>query len=79
MPVTQHPPHRSRRAALPHRAPASGRDAQTLRGIRMQEVRFGQPLLCEGVHARPCHPGALTASAQRLTPLPHDGVAKYRE
>ena len=28
MPVTQHPPHRSRRAALPHRAPASGRNAQ---------------------------------------------------
>ena len=28
MAVTQHPPHRSRRAALPHRAPASGRDAQ---------------------------------------------------
>jgi hypothetical protein len=28
MPVTRHPPHRSRRAALPHRAPASGRDAQ---------------------------------------------------
>jgi hypothetical protein len=28
MSVTRHPPHRSRRAALPHRAPASGRDAQ---------------------------------------------------
>jgi len=28
MPVTQHPPHRSRRAALPHRAPASGHNAQ---------------------------------------------------
>jgi hypothetical protein len=28
MPVARHPPHRSRRAALPHRAPASGRDAQ---------------------------------------------------
>ena len=28
MPVTQHPPQRSRRAARPHRAPASGRDAQ---------------------------------------------------
>jgi len=27
-PVTWRPPHRSRRAALPHRAPASGRDAQ---------------------------------------------------
>ena len=24
MPVTRHPPHRSRRAELPHRAPASG-------------------------------------------------------
>jgi hypothetical protein len=28
MPVTQHPPPRSRRAAPPHRAPASGRDVQ---------------------------------------------------
>ena len=31
MPVTQHPPHRSRRAALPHRAPASGLRAGTRR------------------------------------------------
>jgi len=29
MPVTRHPPHRSRRAELPHRAPALGSDAQT--------------------------------------------------
>jgi hypothetical protein len=29
MPVTWHPPHRSRRAALPHRAPTSGHDVQT--------------------------------------------------
>ena len=27
MRVSPHPPHRSRRAALPHRAPASGNDA----------------------------------------------------
>jgi hypothetical protein len=30
MPVTRHPPHRSRRAELPHRAPASGIDAKAL-------------------------------------------------
>jgi hypothetical protein len=78
MPVARHPPHRSRRAARPHRAPASGRDAQALRGIRMQDRGFGEPVLCEGVHARPCHPVALTASAQRLTPLPPAGVAAYR-
>ncbi len=32
MPVTRHPPHRSRRAARPHRAPASGDDAQAPEG-----------------------------------------------
>ena len=79
MPVTQHPPHRSRRAALPHRAPASGRDAQALRRIRMKDMGFGQPLRGEGIHARPCHPVALTASAQRLTPITHDCVAEYPE
>src|SRR6266704_2900536 len=40
-PVTRHPPHRSRRAALPHRALASGRDAQALRGIRMADMGCG--------------------------------------
>src|SRR4029434_1065598 len=79
MPVTRHPPHRSRRAALPHRAPASGRDAQALRGIRMKDMGFGQPVLGEGIHARPCHPVALTASAQRLTAITHDGVAGFYE
>src|SRR5262252_9271562 len=32
MPVTRHPPPRSRRAALPHRAPASGDNAQAPEG-----------------------------------------------
>jgi hypothetical protein len=49
MPVTQHPPPRSRRAALPHRALASGHDAHTLRGRGMQDVGWRQPLGCEGV------------------------------
>ena len=30
MPVARHPPHRSRRALLTHRAPALGFDAQPL-------------------------------------------------
>jgi len=36
MPVTRPPPHRSRRAAFPHRAPASGHDAQAQRTCRTQ-------------------------------------------
>ena len=31
------PPHRSQRAGLPHWAPTSGNDAQTLLGIGMQD------------------------------------------
>ena len=42
MPVTQHPPHRSRRAALPHRAPASGDDAQAQRACRTQSCACGR-------------------------------------
>jgi hypothetical protein len=45
----------------------------------MEDMGFGQPLLCEYVHALPCHAVALTASAQRLTPIPHDGVTEYCE
>src|ERR1043166_8217375 len=50
MPVTQHPPHRSRRAVLPHRALASGRNAQALRRIRMHNVGFRKPLGGELIH-----------------------------
>jgi hypothetical protein len=37
MPVTRHPPHRSRRAELPHRALASGSNAQALCRVGMQD------------------------------------------
>jgi hypothetical protein len=48
MPVTWHPPHRSRRAALPHRAPASGRRAGLRRCLPYAAARLGQeaPALC---------------------------------
>jgi hypothetical protein len=42
MPVTRHPPHSSRRAALPHRAPASGRRAGIRRGLPYAVARLGQ-------------------------------------
>ena len=45
----------------------------------MQDVGCWQPLLCECIHALPCRPVALTASAQRLTPITHDCIAEYRE
>ena len=43
MPVTRHPPYRSRRALLPHRAPTSGADVQIKIGIWMHHTDFGQP------------------------------------
>ena len=53
MPVTRHPPHRSRRAALPHRAPASGADAQVQSTCRTPSRacgrvsrHCGRPLWC---------------------------------
>jgi uncharacterized protein DUF3500 len=61
MPVTQHPPHRSRRAALPHRAPALGRNAQALRGIRMHNLGFWKPPCCEWIPPLPGHAMTLAA------------------
>jgi hypothetical protein len=45
----------------------------------MKDRGCGEPWLCDGVHAWPWHAVALTTSAQRLTPIPHDGVAEYPE
>jgi hypothetical protein len=68
MPVTRHPPPRSRRAALPHRAPAAGRDARALRGIRVADTRGGEPAFREAVHPLPGPPVPLTPSAERPIP-----------
>jgi hypothetical protein len=72
MPVTRHPPPRSRRAALPHRALASGRDAQALRRIRLQDMGCGEPWLGQCIYPLPRQPMPLTASTSRPTPVPHD-------
>ena len=41
-PVTRRPPHRSRRAELPHRAPASGSDAKAVFRRGMEDFRGAQ-------------------------------------
>ena len=43
MPVTRHPPHRSRRALLTRRAPTSGSNAETLIRIWVQGTWMRQP------------------------------------
>lgn len=68
MPVTRPPSHRSRRAALPHRAPALGRNAHTLRGLRVADTRCGEPACRPGGHPLPGEPVPLTASA--ACPIP---------
>jgi hypothetical protein len=45
----------------------------------MHDVGYGQPVLCEGVHAWPWHVMALTASAPCLTPLLPAGVTEASE
>ena len=77
MPVTRHPPHRSRRAALPHRAPALGRNAQTLRGIRMHNVGFWKPLGSEWVHPLPGHAMTLAAPPYCATPVAEYTFPEY--
>jgi hypothetical protein len=69
MPVTRHPPHRCRRAALPHRAPASGRDAQALRGIGRQDMGWRQPWGGEGVYPPPRDTMARAAPSECATPI----------
>jgi hypothetical protein len=65
MPVTRHPPHSSRRAARPHRAPASGDDAQAPAGAYRT---YTAGLMCQETPARWPTPGGLRHVA--LGPLP---------
>ncbi len=46
--VTQRPPHRSERAALPHSALASGDDAKAYQRIRMTNTGRRKPPVHEG-------------------------------
>jgi len=54
MPVTRHPRHRSRRAALPHRAPASGHNAQAHGGACRTRLSAGGRRPRHGVRLLVC-------------------------
>ena len=61
-PVTRGPPHRSRRAALPHRAPALGHGVKPLFGPRMRDLRSRKPAFRNPVHPFPGDATLLTTS-----------------
>jgi len=67
-PVTRRPPHRSLRAELPHKAPTSGTDAQSLFGIRMKGSHRWEPFRSQSVHALSGNSVALAPSPQRPEP-----------
>jgi hypothetical protein len=66
MPVTRHPLDRSVRAALPHSAPALGRDDQTLVRVRVADAWGRQPVGNELVHVLPAQVFGLAAVAHWL-------------
>jgi hypothetical protein len=79
MPVARHPPHRSRRAARPHRAPASGDDAQAQSAYRTQSRACGRvsrrcvrPLGCS-IRVPVASPLLSTPSASLGAPRPWFG------
>src|SRR2546428_368068 len=74
--VTHNPLHRSRRAALPHRAPALGDDAEASPRIRVADTRGRKPAV--HVAMEPLHREAmfLAAAAERATPQPPHGLTE---
>jgi len=63
MPVTWHPPHRSRRALPTHRTPASGADAKALLGMWVANARRWYPFGYQPLHAIPRQPVLMAAAA----------------
>ncbi len=67
-PVTRHPPHRSLRAELPHKAPTIGIDVQALLGIRMVVSHRWTPFRSQTIHPLSSDPVSLTPSPKRFEP-----------
>jgi hypothetical protein len=72
MRVSPHPPHRSRRAELPHRALASGHDAKTNLWIGVANSGGRKPLGNQTLHPFPPQAVLLAAASQNLHPHPAD-------
>ena len=69
MSITDHPLHRSGRAALPHPAPTLGNDAQASEGIRVTNVGWRKPTSDQSRHAFPIQPLPLTSPPKREVPV----------
>jgi hypothetical protein len=70
--VTHNPLHRSRRAALPHRAPTLGDDGEADPGIRMTDTRGRKPAIHITSESLPWEAVLLAAASERATPKPPD-------
>ena len=70
MRVSPHPPHRSRRAELPHRALASGNDAKTNLWIGVVNSGGRKPLGNQTLHPFPFQVILLATAPQNLHPHP---------
>ena len=76
MTISDHPLHRSRRALLTHRAPASGDDAKPPQRIGVVDADWGQPALGKPLHPLPGGPALLAAPTQGAIPVPDETVAE---
>jgi hypothetical protein len=74
--IARRPPHRSRRAELPHRAPASGHDVEPPVGTGMPEFGAGQPTFHDPHHSPPRQPVSLASSPQAPQPVPDHVVVE---
>src|SRR5271169_5321632 len=70
--ISDHPLHRSGRAALPHPAPTSGDDAQAHEWIRVADTSGRKPGIEQRPHAGPRQVIALAAPTQHSPPYPTD-------
>src|SRR5947208_15155615 len=66
--VTHNPLHGSGRAAFPHPALASGKDAETAQRIGMTDARRRKPTSEQASHSVPVDAALLAAPAQRAMP-----------
>jgi len=76
MRVSPHPPHRSRRAELPHRALASGDDAEANPWVRVTDSGGRKPLGNQTLHPFPFQVMLLATAPQNLHPHPTDFLVK---
>ena len=66
--VAHNPLHISRRAALPHRAPALGSDGEASPRVGMADTRRRKPAVDDALHPLPWEVVRLTAAPERAVP-----------